>query len=152
MKWEKHVKDSGTEQTYMVMQKHINGYGRMFGGMLMQWIDELAGIVARRHSEGRVTTACVDNLNFQRPVYLGDTVVLTGKVTYAGTTSMEIRVDTYVEKPDGMRCPINHVYVVMVAIDEKEQKRQVPGLILETEEEKAEWLGGKERYELRKHR
>mgnify|MGYP000152262169 CR=1 FL=1 len=36
-----------------------------FGGILMQWIDEVAGIVAHRHAGSIVTTACVDNLNFK---------------------------------------------------------------------------------------
>ena len=44
-----------TEQTYLLMHRHINGYGRLFGGQLMQWIDELAGIVSMRHAGGRIT-------------------------------------------------------------------------------------------------
>ena len=42
-----------TEQTYLLMHRHINGYGRLFGGQLMQWIDELAGIVSMRHAGGQ---------------------------------------------------------------------------------------------------
>lgn len=71
----KHMEDSRTENTYLIMNKHINGYGRLFGGVLMQWIDEMAGIVAYRHAGTIVTTACVDNLNFKAGAYLGDTVV-----------------------------------------------------------------------------
>ena len=41
----KRVEDSRTENTYLIMNKHINSYGRLFGGVLMQWIDEMAGIV-----------------------------------------------------------------------------------------------------------
>ena len=78
----KHMEDSRTENTYLIMNKHINGYGRHFGGVLMQWIDEMAGIVAYRHAGTIVTTACVDNLNFKAGAYLGDTVVLIGKLTY----------------------------------------------------------------------
>lgn len=51
----KRVNDSITEQTYLLMSMHINGYERLFGGILMQWIDELAGIVARRHCGYEVT-------------------------------------------------------------------------------------------------
>ena len=40
----KRVEDSRTENTYLIMNKHINSYGRLFGGVLMQWIDEMAGI------------------------------------------------------------------------------------------------------------
>ena len=118
----------------------------------MQWIDEMAGIVARRHAGTNVTTACVDNLNFKAGAYLGDVVVLIGKMTYVGKTSMEVRIDTYVEAADGTRKIINRAYEVMVALDENDNKVEVPKLIVETEAEKAEWIGGEKRYALRKER
>ena len=148
----KRVEDSRTENTFLIMNKHINCYGRLFGGVLMQWIDEMAGIVARRHAGTIVTTACVDNLNFKAGAYLGDVVVLIGKLTYVGRTSMEVRIDTYVEESDGTRRMINRAYEVMVALDEDDNKVDVPGLIVETESEKAEWEGGEKRYTLRKER
>lgn len=152
MRKQKHVEDSRTENTYLIMPKHINGYGRLFGGILLQWIDEVAGIVAHRHVGSIVTTACVDNLNFKAGAYLGDTVVLIGRMTYVGKTSMEVRVDTYAEDADGTRRMINRAYEVLVALDENDKKIEVPGLIVETEAQRAEWIGGEKRYELRKQR
>ena len=46
----KRVQDSMPEQTYLLMHRHINGYGRIIGGQLMQWIDELAGSVSMRQA------------------------------------------------------------------------------------------------------
>ena len=46
----KRVEDSVTESTHIVMPSHLNGANRLFGGILMQWIDETAGIVAMRHA------------------------------------------------------------------------------------------------------
>ena len=152
MRKQKHVEDSRTENTYLIMPKHINGYGRLFGGILLQWIDEVAGIVAHRHAGSIVTTACVDNLNFKAGAYLGDTVVLIGRMTYVGKTSMEVRVDTYAEDADGTRRMINRAYEVLVALDENDKKIEVPGLIVETEAHRAEWIGGEKRYKLRKQR
>lgn len=152
MRKQKRVEDSRTENTYLIMPKHINGYGRLFGGILLQWIDEVAGIVAHRHAGSIVTTACVDNLNFKAGAYLGDTVVLIGRMTYVGKTSMEVRVDTYAEDADGTRRMINRAYEVLVALDENDKKIEVPGLIVETEAQSAEWIGGEKRYELRKQR
>lgn len=152
MRKQKHVEDSRTENTYLIMPKHINGYGRLFGGILLQWIDEAAGIVAHRHAGSIVTTACVDNLNFKAGAYLGDTVVLIGRMTYVGKTSMEVRVDTYAEDADGTRRMINRAYEVLVALDENDKKIEVPGLIVETEAQRAEWIGGEKRYKLRKQR
>ena len=61
----KTVEASMTEQVHLIMQQHLNGGGRLFGGALMQWLDEVAGVVAMRHAETyRVVTAAVDNLQF----------------------------------------------------------------------------------------
>ncbi|MEE0419294.1 MAG: acyl-CoA thioesterase [Lachnospiraceae bacterium] len=152
MNVEKRAEDSRTEQTYLIMHRHINGYGRLFGGQLMQWIDEIAGIVSKRHAGTEVTTAAIDNLNFKAGAYLNDTVVLIGRLTYVGSSSMEVRVDTYVEALDGTRRMINRAYVVMVSIDTQGNPQRVPGLIVETEAQKAEWDSGEKRYNLRKQR
>lgn len=152
MQKEKRVRDSRSENTYMIMNRHINSYGRLFGGQLMEWIDEMAGIVSHRHSEAIVTTACVDNLNFKSAVYLGDILVLVGRITYVGKTSMEVRIDSYVEDANGMRRMINRAYEVMVALDENDNKVEVPRLIIETEAEKAEWEGAIKRNKLRRER
>ena len=79
---------SVTEQQYLIRPTHINHYGRLFGGQLLKWIDELAGIVAIRHCGATVTTAAIDNLQFQAPAYSGDMIVLQGRVTYVGRSSM----------------------------------------------------------------
>ena len=148
----KKVSQSMTQQQYLVRPTHINHYGRLFGGQLLYWIDELAGIVAMRHAGATVTTAAIDNLQFQAPAYEGDMVVLQGQVTYVGRSSMEVRVDTYTEAADGQRQMINRAYIDMVAIDSEGKPIAVPGLIPETEEEKAEWEAAAKRKALRKQR
>ena len=154
MKKTKRISDSYTEQVYVIRSSQINGYGRLFGGQLMQWIDETAGVIGRRHCEGTVTTAAIDTLNFKGPAYQNDMLVLVGKITYIGRSSMEIRIDTYVENPDGLRRSINRAYVVMVAIDENGVPIEVPRIEIDTltVSEKAEWENGKKRYKLRKKR
>lgn len=146
---EKTVEESMIEQIYQIRPGHLNGAGRMFGGQLMEWIDELAGFVGIRHSQHNVITASVDNLRFIRGAYLGDLIVLIGKVTFVGKTSMEVRVDTYVESMDGIRKPINRAYLTLVAVDEQGRPVEVPGLIVRTESEKAEWEAGIRRREMR---
>lgn len=136
---------SYTEQVHLVNLADLNGSKRLFGGILLSWIDMTAGIVARRHTGMNVSTAAIDNLSFIAPAYRNDLVVLCGKVTYVGRTSLEVRVDSFVEKADGSRTKINEAYLVMVALDENDKPCEVPGLEPETEEEKAEMLAGAER-------
>ena len=149
---EKRMEDSMTEQTHLLMPQHINGSGRLFGGQLLAWIDETAGIVGRRHSGRDVVTAAIDNLQFKAGAYRNEIIVLIGRITYTGNTSMEVRVDTYVEGSDGMRRPINRAYLMLVAVDEAQKPAPVPRLIVETEGQKGEWEGALKRKEFYKKR
>lgn len=149
----KRVADSLTEQVHIIRPSHISGTNRLFGGQLLSWIDEVAAVTARRHSEHDVITAAIDNLQFKSPVYMNNILVLIGRISYVGTTSMEVRVDTYVEDHlTGMRRVVNRAYLVLVALDENGKPTEVPRLIIETESEKAEWEVGLKRYQLRKER
>ncbi len=146
---------SKSEMMHVIQPRDLNGSGRLFGGALLQMIDELAGIVAKRHCQtANVTTAAIDNLNFKAGAYENDLLVLIGYVTYTGNTSMEVRIDTYIEDTEGMRRPINRAYFVMVAMGEDNRPTRVPSLLIETESQKAEWEGAllrrKNRLERRK--
>ncbi|MCI8507250.1 MAG: acyl-CoA thioesterase [Lachnospiraceae bacterium] len=146
---------SKSEMMHVIQPRDLNGSGRLFGGALLQMIDELAGIVAKRHCQtANVTTAAIDNLNFKAGAYENDLLVLIGYVTYTGNTSMEVRIDTYIEDTEGMRRPINRAYFVMVAMGEDNRPTRVPPLLIETESQKAEWEGAllrrKNRLERRK--
>lgn len=149
----KTVEESKVEQVHLIMQQHLNAGGRLFGGMLMSWLDEVAGIVAMRHGGiSRITTAAFDNLQFREPVYKGEILVLVGYVTYVGNTSMEVEIDSYVERPDGMRHLVNRAFAVMVAVDENEKPVRVPGLDIRTEAEKGRYEAALLRREMRKKR
>lgn len=136
---QKRVSDSRAEQVQILTQANLNGFSRLFGGQLMEWIDIVAAVVARRHSEKNVTTAVVDMLEFKEPAYANDTLIISGRITYAGKTSMEIRVDTYVEELNGDKKLINTAYLVMVALDKNDKPTKVPELIYETDEERTEY-------------
>ena len=64
MQEKRKVADSRVETMHLIRPNHLNSAGRLFGGILMQWIDEVAGLVAKRHSRSNITTASVDNLRF----------------------------------------------------------------------------------------
>ena len=147
---ERKVKYSFTEQVHILTQANLNGYNRLFGGKLMSWMDIVAAVVARRHSGRNVTTAVVDMLEFKAPAYANDTLIITGKVTFVGNTSMEVQVCVYVEELTRERKLINTAYFVMVALDNSENPVKVPKLILETEEERCEYENAKIRNQRRK--
>ncbi len=130
-----------TTSVQIVMPQHCNGYAkpRLFGGQIMAWIDVVGAVAARRYTGCAVTTVCVDNLTFLKPAYLNDTVVQEAAVTWTGSTSLEVRVDSLVERLDGSRELVNRAYAVFVALDEEDRPTPVPPFEPQTEEERAEY-------------
>ena len=148
----KPVSASRAEQVHIISPADVNSSYTLFGGMLMQWIDIVAGVVSRRHSGCTTRTAAVDHLDFIAPAYIDDIVTIAGRITFVGTTSMEVCVDTFVERlsnPDE-RIHVNRAYLTMVAIDKEGKPTQVPELTCETEAEKADYEAGMERRALRR--
>ena len=146
---DKTVAESRVETIHLVMPSDMNDSGRLFGGALMCWIDEVAGLVGRRHAQMNVTTGSVDNLKFLRGAYLRDMVVVSGKVTHVGNASMEVKVESFIENSTGERELINRAYLTMVGLDENDRPCRLPRLILETEEDRMEWQRAQTRREIR---
>ncbi|MBR3334054.1 MAG: acyl-CoA thioesterase [Clostridia bacterium] len=143
-----------TTSVQIVMPQHCNGYKnpRLFGGQIMAWIDVIGAVAARRYAQKAVTTLCVDNLTFLKPAFLNDTVVQEAYVTWSGRTSMEVRVDSMVEKLDGSRELINRAYAVFVALDEEDRPAPVPHFEPEGLEEQLEYAAAIRRREIRLNR
>ncbi len=148
----KYISASETESSHLLFPQDMNCYGRLFGGRLLQWMDETAGLVAKRHSESVVVTAAIDNLQFLHGASEQDTIYMHGYLTYVGRTSMEVRVDTYCEARNGIRTMINRAFFVMVAVDADGNPQPVPGLIIDDINEKLRWETAKKRQQLRKMR
>ncbi len=145
----KRVKDSMVEIAHIVRPTDLNSAKRLFGGTLMAWIDETAVIVAKRHAMMNVTTASVDNLSFLSAARMRDVIVIIGKITYVGTTSMEVKVESFVEHINGERELVNRAYITMVGLDDEGVPAKIPELILETPEEIAENEQAKVRRKIR---
>ena len=143
---------SKTEQVHLIQPADLNGGNRLFGGALLNWIDEVAAIVAMRHAGVKtVTTASIDRLEFKAGAYLNDLIVLIGYVVYTGRTSMEVRVDTYMESTDGMRRVINRANIILVALDENDKPTVIPQLELQNDIQREQYVQAKQRKEMRRN-
>ena len=120
----------------MMQPEHANPVGNVHGGWIMKLVDECAALACMRHAQRRVVTVAVDSMTFRQPIKIGDLVILTAEVTYAGRTSMEAEVHVEAENPiTGVRTHTNNAYVVYVAIDDAGHPVAVPPLLAETPED-----------------
>lgn len=140
-----------TTSVQIVLPQHCNGYSqpRLFGGQIMAWIDIIGAVAARQYTHTNVTTVCVDNLTFMAAAHLNDVIVQEAVVTWSGKTSLEVRVDSFVEKLDGSRIQVNRAYLVFVALDENERPTAVPRFTPATPEALEEWHAAERRRAIR---
>lgn len=70
----------------------VNFGGKVHGGALMKWIDEVAYACAAVWSSRYCVTVSVGNIRFQRPILVGNLVELRARFVATGRTSMHIHV------------------------------------------------------------
>jgi len=122
--------------TKIVLPNDTNPLGNLFGGRLLAWMDEIAYVSSNRHSRRVAVTASINNVSFNKPINLGDTVTLKAKVSRAFSSSMEVIIDVFVEdKSTGKQSSSNQAIYTFVAIDQNGVPIAVPELKPETEEE-----------------
>lgn len=121
----------------VVLPNDANPLGFILGGTVMHLIDIAGAIACHRHTRSLLVTAAVDGLQFLHPIKVGDLIILRSCVTAVWTTSLEVEVEVFSEEIlTGIRRMTSRAYLTFVAIDRDGTRIQVPGLILETEEEK----------------
>lgn len=146
-------RQSRAEITQLLPHYAINGADRLLGGYMLTCMDEVAAASAKRFCRCLVTTAFIDSAEFiAPPAKLGDLFSVTGVVTRAGKTSVEVKAEGCVEDDSGEKRTVCRAYIVLVALDENGRPTQVPSLLCETEEEKQELLRAQQRDALRRER
>ena len=142
--------DSLTMMTEIVLPNDTNVFGSLMGGRLMYWMDIAAAIAAQRHCNAPVVTASVDNISFESPIKLGNTVHIEAMVTRSFNTSMEIHLRVWGE--DHIRqykYKSNEAYYTFVALDVNSRPAPVPQLMPETDDEKKLFESALRRRQLR---
>src|SRR6266545_76600 len=133
----KPASDSATEMVQVVLPNDANPLGFLLGGTAMHLIDIAGAIACHRHTRSLLVTAAVDGLQFLHPIKVGDLIILKARVTAVWTTSLEVEVDVFSEETlTGRRRMTSRAYLTFVAIDRESRRVPVPGLLLETDDER----------------
>ena len=133
----KHVSVSQMTTVRLMMPTDGNVVGNVFGGAIMRYMDEVAGIVAFHHARKNVVTASIDRMDFYAPVYVGNLLILKAAVNYVGRTSMEVGVRIEAEDPlTGTTAHTGSCYLTFVALDGNGKPTLVEPVIPSTADEK----------------
>ena len=133
----KRASESATEMVQVVLPNDANPLGFILGGTVMHLIDMAGAIACHRHTRSLLVTAAVDGLQFLHPIKIGDLVILNARVTAVWSTSLEVEVEVFSEETlTGLRRMTSRAYLTFVAIDRDGRRQRIPGLILDTADER----------------
>ena len=76
----------------VMMPRDTNPEGTIFGGVILSLIDQAAYIEAMRQAYHSYVTISFKEVEFHKPVYVGDVLSLYGETLSIGRTSIRIHV------------------------------------------------------------
>lgn len=140
------IAESALTLTQFMQPEHSNSLGNVHGGVILKLCDECGGIVASRHARRPAVTVTVDSVTFHQPVLLGRLLLVHGRITWVGRTSIEVELRVEAENLlTGERPHTNSAYFVYVALDEARRPTPVPALLLQDEDEQRRFDEGNRR-------
>jgi len=128
--------DTHIENRELVHPNHANNLGTAHGGNVTKWLDEVGAMSAMRFAGEQCVTARMDQVNFRRPIQVGDAALIEAYVYAAGETSVRVCVRASRENPQtGETQRTTESVLVYVAIDDDHDPVPVPDLEVETDRE-----------------
>ena len=137
--------------TELMLPSNTNFGGKIHGGYLLSLMDQIAFACASKHSENYCVTASVNTVDFLNPVEEGELVTLSASINYVGRTSMVVGIKVVSEniRTKTMK-HCNSSYFVMVAKGDDGTPAEVPGLVLENDQDVRRYMEAFERLKLNK--
>jgi acyl-CoA hydrolase len=138
------------DQVIEVFPNDLNSHGTLFGGRLMQIVDMLAAIVAKRHSGKVCVTLGIDSVRFLNPARRGDILICKASVNKTWRTSMEVGVKVFAQ--DFRTLDQKHIlsaYFTFVAMGDEDRPVEIIHVVPETLEEIRRFKEAEERRKAR---
>ncbi|MFN8436212.1 MAG: acyl-CoA thioesterase [Cytophagales bacterium] len=116
---EQKLKNSETTHIVPVFPFRMNHHQTLFGGLALQWMDEVAFITATRYSRKRLVTVGSEKIEFIKPIHMGDFAEVNGKIVKVGTKSITVEVTIFAEQmyQDGKELSSRGLFT-FVSVDE----------------------------------
>ncbi len=112
----------------IVLRGHLNDYGNLFGGYLLQWIDEIGYISVSLDFPGQnFVTIGLDNVEFRHSIREGQILRFACEQVRVGNSSVTYQVQVFGERylhknPETVLFETN---ITFVCVDDKGQKQTI---------------------------
>jgi acyl-CoA hydrolase len=121
---------------FLTEPSDVNFGGKVHGGAVMKWIDQVGYTCAVNWSNGYCVTAYVGGIRFLRPIFIGHIAELHARIIYTGTSSMHIAINIQSINPKTQTADhTTSCIIIMVAVDDEGKSRPVTQWLPTTEED-----------------
>lgn len=105
--------------THMVKSGDVGYHGNLFGGTMLSWLDEAAGVLACQVADSsQMVTLKIEELLFLHPVRPGQIIKVYGSVDAIGKTSVRLNVEARSHRvQDGRQRKVVSTRMTFVRID-----------------------------------
>jgi acyl-CoA hydrolase len=117
----------GITLRFLAEPTDVNFGGKVHGGAVMKWIDQVGYTCAAGWTGTYCVTVYLGGLHFLGPIHVGEIVELQALVIRTGRTSLDIAVDVYARDPKStVRRRTGHCVIVFVALNSQGRPAPVP--------------------------
>ena len=104
----------------IAMTRDLGVHGNLFGGNMLSWIDEAAGLMATKICRTtNMVTVKMEEVNFKRPVKMGFSISIYGMVVSMGRSSITLYMEARKHNVySGEETLVTSTKIVFVRIDE----------------------------------
>lgn len=120
-----------SESTLLVRPEHLNHHGYLFGGRLLEWLDEQAYIAAMSllKPEANLVTIAIDRVQFRHSVKQGSLLRFRSLPVHAGRTSLTVFTQVFL-LVGAKEFEMFSAYVTFVCLGGRERPRAVAPLMV----------------------
>jgi acyl-CoA hydrolase len=141
MPWDRDVRPQTRHASYMhtiepVREQHLNFHGTLYGGTLMRWMENTAGLSARAYAGSPTRLVGLHGLNFIRPVHRNVFIHIRSVVVHTSDVDLTVLVNVHAENPvEGTYDETLRAFVTYVPVGDPAPR--VPPLECRGEEDRA---------------
>jgi acyl-CoA thioesterase YciA len=129
------LRDFGIVTRHLVMEKDLNYFGNLFGGVILSWLDEGSALfIMDRIGYSNFVTVSMADVVFKAPARRGDAVVLYSRILSTGRSSVTAQTRAFVHDNRGGRREIIDCKITFVCLQDGK-----PYAYFESEEYRA-WM------------
>ena len=113
----------------VAMPADANPAGDIFGGWLLSQMDIAGGVAASGWAKGRTATVGVKEMEFHKPVKVGDRLTCYAEIIRIGRTSITVGIEAWTTNHYRQAAPakVTEGVFTYVALDEDGKPRPIPG-------------------------